>query len=143
MSNSKLSQNSDLAFLLLRIGVAAVFIVTGWGKLTGIEGTQGFFADIGIPLAGLMVWVVAIVEFFGGLMVLAGYKIRIPAILLAIIMVVAILLVKMPQGWGPMRIDLLLLLMSLALFFTGSGKYSVEHMISGPAATGADSGSQL
>lgn len=141
MSTSKLEQNKDLAFLLLRIGVASVFIVAGWGKLSGIEGVQGFFGNIGIPLAGIMAWVVAIVEFFGGLMVLAGYKIRIPTLLLAIVMVVAILTVKMSQGWDPMRIDLLLLLMNLALFITGSGKYSVEQMLSGSAAT-ADAGTE-
>ncbi|MGF1669583.1 MAG: DoxX family protein [Balneolaceae bacterium] len=123
--------NHDLALLLLRIGIGVVFIVAGWGKLTGIEGVQGFFGDLGIPMAGLMAWVVAIVEFFGGIMVLIGLYPKIPALLLAFIMVVAIFTVKLEQGFGPMRVDLLLLLMCLAIFFTGSGKFSADSFISG------------
>ncbi|MEX0928117.1 MAG: DoxX family protein [Balneolales bacterium] len=125
----KYEEYNDLAILLLRIGVGLVFVLAGWGKLNGIEGTQGFFADISIPLPGLMAWVVALVEFVGGLMILSGTYIRVPAPLLAVIMVVAILTVKMSQGFGAARIDLLLLLMSSALFITGSGKYSVDEKL--------------
>lgn len=128
MNNSNLEQYYDVAILLLRIGVGVIFIVAGWGKLTGIEGTQGFFANIGIPAAGLMAWVVALVEFVGGLMVLVGLYLRVPALLLAMVMVVAIFTVKLEQGFSALRIDLTLMLMSLALFILGSGKISFEHL---------------
>lgn len=127
MTTSQSDKNRDLALLLLRLGVGVIFIVAGWGKLTGIEGTQDFFGNVGIPLAGLMAWVVAIVEFVGGIMVLAGYRIRIAALLLALVMVGAIVFVKFAQGFGPMRIDLALLLMSLALYLQGSGSYSLDQ----------------
>jgi len=129
MNNSTLEQYYDLAILFLRIAVGVIFIVAGWGKLTGIEGTQGFFGNIGIPAPGLMAWVVAIVEFVGGIMVLIGLYIRVPSILLAITMVVAIFTVKMGGEFSNMRIDITLLAMSLALFILGSGKLSVEHLI--------------
>lgn len=120
---------SDLALLLLRIGVGVIFIYHGWGKLTGIEGVQGFFGNIGIPLPGIMAWVVAIVEFFGGLMVLFGAYAKIPYLLLAFIMLVAIFTVKIGQGFEAARIDIMLLLTNLALFLLGSGQYSVDHKI--------------
>lgn len=120
---------NGLASLLLRIGVGIIFITAGWGKLTGIEGAQGFFGNIGIPLPGLMAWVVAIIEFFGGLMVLLGAYIRVPAILLSIIMLVALLTTKLGGEFGAARLDLLLLLASLALYFLGSGKYSVDNAL--------------
>lgn len=126
MKGNILSKYNDLALLLLRLGVAAVFIYHGWGKLTGIEAVQGFFGSIGIPLAGIMAWVVAIVEFLGGIMVLVGYKIRIPAILLAIVMVVAIVTVKLGGGFEGARVDILLLVMTVSLFILGSGDYSVD-----------------
>lgn len=129
MSNSASEKYHDLAILLLRIGVGIIFIVAGWGKLTGIEGAQGFFANSGVPLPGIMAWVVAIIEFVGGLMVLTGTYIRIPAILLACIMVGAILFVKLDSGFGAMRIDLILLLTSLSLFIFNSGKYSIDDKI--------------
>ncbi|MEX2574376.1 MAG: DoxX family protein [Balneolaceae bacterium] len=124
-----LERYSGVALLLLRIGVGTIFIIAGWGKLTGIEGAQGLFGNIGIPAAGIMAWIVALIEFIGGFMVLLGAYIRVPAILLATIMVVAILTVKMQAGWGDMRIDFTLLLMNLALFIMGSGKLSVDHKL--------------
>ncbi|MDZ7720441.1 MAG: DoxX family protein [Balneolaceae bacterium] len=120
---------SDLALLLLRVGVGVIFIYHGWGKLTGIEGVQGFFGNVGIPLPALMAWVVAIIEFFGGIMVLFGAYAKIPYLLLAFIMVVALFTVKIGQGFEAARIDLMLLLTTLALFFLGSGAYSVDHKI--------------
>lgn len=129
MNFKGLKKYDGLAPLLLRIGVGIIFIVAGWGKLTGIEGVQGFFGDLGIPLPGLMAWVVAIVEFFGGLMVLLGAYIRIPALLLAFTMIVALLTTKLGGEFGAARLDLMLLLTTLALFFLGSGKYSVDDKL--------------
>lgn len=119
----------DIAILLLRIGVGVIFIVAGWGKLTGIEGTQGFFGNLGIPLPGLMAWVVAIVEFFGGLMVLLGAYIRIPALLLAFVMLVALLTTKLGGEFSAARLDIMLLLVNLALFIIGSGRYSIDDAL--------------
>jgi len=70
MSPSLATKYRGVALLLLRLGVGLIFVVAGWDKLMDISGPQAFFADLGIPLAGLMAWVVAIVEFVGGLMVL-------------------------------------------------------------------------
>jgi putative oxidoreductase len=127
MFSMNLEKFRDVAPLLLRIGVGLIFIYAGWGKLTGIEGTQQFFGNIGIPLAGIMAWVVAIVEFVGGIMVLVGFRIQIPALLLAFIMVVAIFTTKLggEDVFRAMRLDLLLLLTSLALVIMGSGKYAL------------------
>lgn len=131
MLNDKMKDYHDVALLLLRIGVGLIFIVAGWGKLTGIENTAGFFDNIGIPMPLVMAWVVAIVEFAGGIMVLAGLYMRIPALLLAFIMVVAILTTKLDADdiFRAMRLDLVLLLMSLSLFITGSGKISLNSML--------------
>lgn len=129
MNDQNLEKYHDVALLLLRIGVGVIFIVAGWGKLTGIEGTQGFFGNLGIPLPGLMAWVVAIIEFFGGLMVLIGAYIRIPTLLMAIIMIVALLTTKLGGEFSAARVDLLLMLMSSSLFILGSGKYSIDTML--------------
>ncbi len=129
MTNMANSQNKDIALLLLRLGVGIIFIVAGWGKLTDIESIQGFFGGLGIPLPGLMAWVVAIVEFVGGIMVLLGGYIRIPAILLAIIMVVAIITTKIGEDFSAYRLDLMLLLANVALALMGSGKFSVDNKL--------------
>lgn len=115
---------SDLALLLLRIGIAYIFIVHGWGKLTGIEGTAGFFGGLGIPVPVVMAWVVAIVEFFGGILVLLGAYAKIPNLLLAIVMLVAILAQE-----GNFEFEFILMLATLSLFLIGSGQYSIDHRI--------------
>jgi putative oxidoreductase len=129
MLNKDLSKYSDVALLLLRIGVGLIFVVAGWGKLTGIEGVQGFFGNLGIPLPGIMAWVVAVVEFVGGLMVLFGLRARLPNLLLAIIMIVALFTTKLGGEFSAARVDLLLLLMTLSLSILGSGKISIDSML--------------
>lgn len=81
---------------------------------------------MGIPLAGVMAWVVALVEFLGGIMVLVGYKTRIAAIFLALVMVGAIVFVKLSQGWGAMRLDLSLFALNMIFYLVGAGSMSVE-----------------
>lgn len=125
------SKQQDLAIMLLRVGVGVIFIYAGWGKLTGIEGTQGFFGNIGIPLPGIMAWVVAIVEFVGGLLILLGAYTKIPHLLLAFIMLVAIVTTKLGDGFGAARLDFMLLLANFALFLLGSGRYSIDDILSG------------
>ncbi|MDI6402532.1 DoxX family protein, partial [Balneolaceae bacterium ANBcel3] len=68
-------------------------------------------------------------EFVGGILVLAGAYIRVPAFLLAFIMVVAILTTKLGQDFNAYRLDIMLLVASLALGFMGSGTYSVDDKI--------------
>ena len=126
MTNLISYKNQDLALLMLRIAVGVIFIYSGYNKLTGIEGTEQFFDKSGIPLPGVMAWVVALVEFFGGIMVLFGAYIQIPALLLMIIMLVAILVVKMEAGFASYRLDLMLLLVNLAFILIGPGNYSVD-----------------
>lgn len=127
--NLSTDQSRDTALLLLRIGVGIIFIYAGWNKLMGIENTQAFFGSIGIPLAGFMAWFVAIAEFAGGIMILAGAYIRIPAVLMAVIMVVAIITTKIGEPFPAYRVDLLLLLMSAALALTGPGRLSVDDLL--------------
>ncbi len=132
MLNNDWSKHSDKALLLLRIAVGLVFIFAGWGKLTGIEGVQGFFGNLGIPLPGLMAWVVALVEFVGGLMVLLGAYARIPNLLLAFIMLVALFTTKMDDfdiTNAGTRVDIVMLLVTLSLAVLGSGKLSVDAFL--------------
>ncbi|MEX0779024.1 MAG: DoxX family protein [Balneolales bacterium] len=138
MNKSEITKYQDLAFLFLRIGVALIFIYAGWGKLTGIEGVAGFFGSLGIPLAGLMAWIVAILEFFGGLMILAGAYTRIPAPFLAFIMVVALFTTKLGGDFSSARLDLLLLFATMAVGILGSGKYSVDQILAGKESESAN-----
>lgn len=69
--------------VLARALMAQLFIISGWQKLAGFSGTEGYFASLGIPMAGLVTPLVILIELGGGLALLAGYKVRWVAAILA------------------------------------------------------------
>lgn len=118
----------------LRLALGLVFMAHGWAKLTGPLGTpEGFNIDTwGWPYPVFWAWVVALVETFGGLLVIVGLMTRLAAFLMACVMAVAILKLKSDLGLvGGFEFDFVLLMMALALFVTGAGRLSVDRDILG------------
>lgn len=72
---------SPLAMLGGRVLISFMFIMSGFQKLVGIEGTQGYMEMMGVP--GILIYPTILVEILGGLAVLVGYQARIGALLLA------------------------------------------------------------
>ena len=68
--------------LLGRIGLSALFIVSGLGKLAAYAGTEQYMAAAGVP-GFLLPWVV-LIEVGGGLFILAGAFTRATAVVLAL-----------------------------------------------------------
>ncbi len=121
-----MSTYSKYVPLILRIALGAVFIVHGFAKLTGMEGTIGFFGNIGIPFPAFSAWLVALVEFLGGISVLLGIFTRISAALIAVIMVVAMISVKFAQGFsGGWEFDFVLFMVAVSLVILGDGDLSL------------------
>ena len=129
---NKLSKYSDWSLVLLRIGIGVIFLVHGLGKLlsigpyaAGIGGTAGYLASLGIPAALFFAWILALVETFGGVFILAGFLTRYAAAAIAIEMIVAIILVHLPKGFsvlnGGYEFPLLILLGAIALVLSGAG----------------------
>jgi putative oxidoreductase len=67
-----------------RILMAQIYIISGWSKLTGFSGTQGYFASMGLPMPAVVTPLVILIELGGGLALLAGFKTRWVAIILAL-----------------------------------------------------------
>ena len=59
-----------------RVLLAWLFVSSGYGKLTGFEGTVGYIASQGLPLPALAAALAIVVELGGGLMLIAGWKAR-------------------------------------------------------------------
>ncbi|WP_435364515.1 DoxX family protein [Haloarchaeobius sp. DYHT-AS-18] len=132
--------NTDLSVLTVRLGVGLIMLVHGLGKLTGAgpagSGIEGFavaLVSLGVPAPVLTAWLVGFAEAVGGLLVLVGLFSRIGAAAIAVVMVGAILLVHLPNGFlvsnGGYEFALLVLLASVSLVFTDPGKYSVAHWL--------------
>lgn len=116
---------------ILRIVVGIVFLVHGYQKLfhMGFHGVAGFFAHAGIPLPMVSAVVVTLVEFVGGILLIAGIGVRIAAALLAVDMAVAILAVHLKHGfYNPMGFEfpLTLLAATLCLALSGGGMFSLK-----------------
>lgn len=77
-----MSQLSNFMALIARILLAAMFVIAGFSKITGFEGTVGYIASKGLPLAGVLAVLTIILEIAGGIAIIAGYKARIAAFLL-------------------------------------------------------------
>ena len=59
-----------------RLLIALIFVLSGFGKITGFEGTVGYIASKGLPLPQLAAIGAIIVELGGGIMLVAGWKAR-------------------------------------------------------------------
>lgn len=132
MHNEMMGKNSgsmhhclkSSGLLALRIALAIIFIYSGYQKLFPAHAmTVEMFGKMGFSPAGFWTWLVAIVEFFGGLMILLGVYARYAAVPLAITMIVAIIVVL--RG-GPVTGSFLPLAMlggCLAILGVGAGKF--------------------
>jgi len=67
-----------------RLLMAQLFIISGFGKITAYSGTQGYFASLGLPMPGVLLPLVIVIEFGGGLAFLFGFKTRWVAAILAL-----------------------------------------------------------
>src|SRR5256885_2784217 len=88
------SKLSFLAPFLMRVSLAAIFIVSGWGKLHTLDKVTEYFASLNIPMPGLNARVAASTEFFGGVLLLVGLGSRLVALPMAFTMVIAIITAK-------------------------------------------------
>jgi putative oxidoreductase len=71
-----------------RLMLAAIFIISGFGKLMAPAGTIGYIASAGLPFASIAFVVAVAVELGGGLLLVAGIKTRYVAAILALFSVV-------------------------------------------------------
>jgi putative oxidoreductase len=66
--------------LVARILMSAIFLLSGFAKLTDAAGTQAYMNSVGVPYADILVWVAGAAEVLGGLALLLGFMTRIGAL---------------------------------------------------------------
>lgn len=110
----------------------------GWYGGLGFSGTLGLFTEkMGIPLS--IAFLVIVTESFGSLALLAGFLTRFAAASLAVIMLGAIVMVHLPQGFfmnwfgqqqgEGFEYHLLVIGIAAALLVTGGGRWSVDRIL--------------
>lgn len=123
--------------LVGRILLALIFILSGYGKIAGFEGTAGYMASKGLPLVDILLVLTILVELGGGLLIAIGYKARWAAlaIFLFLIPVTAIFHNFWAVDPEQMRTQLIQFQKNLAIMggmlyivFAGPGAYSVDRV---------------
>ena len=128
---------------VLRLAIGAVFVAHGAQKLFGVwgggglSGTAAFFGQLGLTPAYPLAILVGLVEFAGGLMLIAGALTLFVALALALNMVVALWKVHLANGfflnWNMVagqghgyEFTLALIGALVSLMLTGPGALSVD-----------------
>jgi putative oxidoreductase len=75
--------------LIGRIMLALIFITSGFGKIGGFDGTVGYIASKGLPMAAVVAALTIVIELGGGLAVAVGFLTRWAALALAAFTVLA------------------------------------------------------
>jgi putative oxidoreductase len=75
--------------LVARILLALMFVLSGISKLTGLEGTAGYIASVGLPAAQLLAIGAGVLEVVAGVLLIVGWQARWAALALAAFTLVA------------------------------------------------------
>jgi putative oxidoreductase len=123
---------STIGLTALRIATGFIFAAHGWQKYSEftIAGTQGAFAEMGVPMASAVAPVVAALELIGGIALILGLLSRPIAALLALDMLGALVLVHAPAGVfianNGYELVLILAAAALGVALIGPGRISLD-----------------
>lgn len=124
-----IKKNTDFGILILRLLVAGLLILHGIGNLmSGYTFIKSMMAQSGLP--EFLSYGAFIGEIVAPILMIIGYKVRWASLFAALTMLVAILTTHAGEifalnkfgGWA-IELQAFYLFGSIALFFTGAGKY--------------------
>lgn len=128
---TNLEKLRPLALLLLRCGLALVFIYHGYPKLFGKTAVfVAAFKELGLP--AYFVYIAGIIETFGGLMLAFGLYTPVAGLLLLLDMCAALWKYNFNEGISAVReyeLPLVLGLAALTLAATGAGRLSLDDLM--------------
>tara|TARA_B100000497_G_scaffold127479_1_gene169437 strand:+ start:3173 stop:3553 length:381 start_codon:yes stop_codon:yes gene_type:complete len=121
--------NSDWVALLLRVIGGGFMLTHGYPKFQKLLSGNFEFGDpLGLGV-GPSLFLTVFAEFFCGLLLLVGLGTRLSSIPLFITMFVAAFVVHGDDPFARKEKALMYLLVYLALFLFGGGKYSIDNLI--------------
>jgi len=122
---------SDLAKLVLRLGLGGMMLLHGFGKFNGVGFIVGKLTSVGLP--SMLAYGVYIGEILAPLMLILGYYSRIGGWLIVVNMIFAIYLVHMEEifalterGVWAIELQMFFLITALAVALLGSGRFAAK-----------------
>ena len=139
---------TDRGLLLLRAGLGIVFMAHGLQKLLvlGVAGVAGFLTQLGVPFPGVNAALLIGTELIGGLLIATGGLTRLAAAATAFAMLVATVLVHVPNGFflpNGYEFTMMLGVASTALVMTGAGRYSIDARLARQETTASHAATGL
>ncbi|MES2618628.1 MAG: DoxX family protein [Bacteroidota bacterium] len=139
-----LKSNNDWTGLILRLSIALVLLPHGVQKMLGLfggygfTGTMGFFTET-MQLPWLIGFMVILIEFVTPFLLVVGLLSRIWALAVTMLMLGIIFTSHLDNGffmnwYGSQKGEgieyhLLMIGLSIALLFNGSGRYSLDNKL--------------
>jgi len=120
---------SDIGFLLLRITIGGLMVYHGYPKFLDPSKLITRTAEMGFPLPDLFGNAAMAAEFFGGMLLIVGLGTRFALFGIIATMAVAFFVAHGADPFGKRELAFLFLCVSIAMFFIGSGKYSIDSYI--------------
>jgi putative oxidoreductase len=129
-------QLTSTAALVGRILLAALFIVSGFGKISGYDGTAGYMAAKGLPMVNVLLPLTIALELGGGILLAVGFKARWIALLFFLFLIPTTFIFHAFWGIDPkeaatQQINFLknvsIMGGMLMVFAHGPGAYSVDR----------------
>lgn len=127
---------TNLAALAGRILLALIFIISGFGKIPGWEGTAGYMASKGMPMVPLFLAGAILVELVGGALLAIGFKARWAALAIFLFLIPTTLIFHAFWGVDPAQAsreqvafmkNLAIMGGMLMVFAFGPGAYSLDR----------------
>ena len=122
--------NQDLPLLILRLGFGGLmFFGHGLPKMLLFPEQTGTFADpIGVG-SSISLAIVVFAQAICAFAILIGIFTRYAALPLVAVLIIQAFMVNGAAAWQQKEFALLYALLFLSFFFTGAGKYSVDHLL--------------
>lgn len=132
LSVNRTGNGTDIALLILRIGIAALMLTHGIPKMTQLfsgEPVQ-FMPFMGLS-AKASLGLAVFAEVFCSFLLIIGFATRLAAIPLIITMLVALITVHATDPIVKQEPALHYLLVFIVLLITGSGRFSIDGLMNG------------
>lgn len=78
--------------VIARLLLALMFVLAGFSKFAGLEGTAGYIASKGLPMPAVLAFATATLEVVGGLALIIGFQARLAALALGLFTLLATVL---------------------------------------------------
>ncbi|HEV7618478.1 MAG TPA: DoxX family protein [Burkholderiaceae bacterium] len=117
-----------------RILLALIFVLSGFNKITGFDGTAAYMASAGLPFTKVLLVLTIAVELGGGLLIMLGWKARWVALVVFLFLIPVTLVFHNPAADPAQAQQQMVHLLKnvaimggmLHLFAFGAGAWSVD-----------------